>query len=317
MNQIYTLIILVLALLLDITIGEPPLKLHPVVWIGKLIKHLEQYCHGNTPQIEKIKGAILALSIIIIATLIPWIILKLTETYLGTYAYIIISAIILKPTFALKSMKKHTLPIAQALEKNNKQQARVLLSRVVRRNPWKLTDQQVISATVETIAEGTVDGITSPLFYYIILGVPGAIIQRTINTLDSMIGYKDEYYKNIGWFSAKLDTIINYIPARLTALTIMLAALLLNKDFKLSLKTALTDHKHTESLNAGWPMSAMAGALKIQLEKPGYYTLGKPIQELSQKHIYQALQIMYLSTLLFILLTLSLTILTTVLLQNL
>jgi adenosylcobinamide-phosphate synthase len=214
-------------------------------------------------------------------------------------------------------MKKHTLPIAQALEKNNKQQARVLLSRVVRRNPWKLTDQQVISATVETIAEGTVDGITSPLFYYIILGVPGAIIQRTINTLDSMIGYKDEYYKNIGWFSAKLDTIINYIPARLTALTIMLAALLLNKDFKLSLKTALTDHKHTESLNAGWPMSAMAGALKIQLEKPGYYTLGKPIQELSQKHIYQALQIMYLSTLLFILLTLSLTILTTVLLQNL
>lgn len=314
MNQIYTnLTILALALLIDITIGEPPHKIHPVVWIGKVINHLEPHCHANTPQTEKIKGTIMALSVITITTTTSWIILKLTQTYLGTYAYIIISALILKPTFALKSMKKHTLPIAQALEKNNKQQARILLSRVVRRNPWKLTDQQIISATIETIAEGTVDGITSPLFYYIILGTPGAIIQRTINTLDSMVGYKDKYYKNIGWFSAKLDTIINYIPARLTALTIILAALLLNKNHKLSLKTILTDHKKTESLNAGWPMSAMAGALEIQLEKPGHYTLGKSIQELTPKHIHQALHIMYLSTLLFILLTLPLTILITTL----
>jgi len=316
MNQIYTnLTILALALLIDITIGEPPNKIHPVVWTGKLIKHLEHYCHANTPQLEKIKGTIMALTVITITTTTSWIILKLTKTYLDTYAYIIISALILKPTFALKSMKKHTLPIAQTLEKNDKQQARILLSRVVRRNPWKLTDQQIISAAIETIAEGTVDGITSPLFYYIILGIPGAIIQRTINTLDSMIGYKDEYYKNIGWFSAKLDTIINYIPARLTALTIILAALLLNKDYKLSLKTTLTDHKKTESLNAGWPMSAMAGALKIQLEKPGHYILGKPIQELTTKHIHQALHIMYLTTLLFILITLPLTILTNTPLQ--
>ncbi len=303
MNQPYTsIIILTLALLIDITIGEPPLKIHPVVWIGKLINYLEQYCHGGTPNTEKIKGAIMALSVITLTGLTSWLILKLTEVYLGIYAYIIISALLLKTTFALKSMKTHTLPIAQALEKNDTQYARILLSRVVRRNPWKLTNEQVISATIETIAEGIVDGITSTLFYYSLFGIPGAIIQRTINTLDSMVGYKDEYYKNVGWFSAKLDTIANFIPARLTTIMITLAALILKKDYKLSLKTALTNHKNTESLNAGWPMSAMAGALRIQLEKPGYYTLGKPLQKLTPKHIHDALRIMYISTILFIIL---------------
>ncbi|MGB9728411.1 MAG: cobalamin biosynthesis protein [Thermoprotei archaeon] len=301
MNSFHTsIIILVLAVLIDILFGEPPLKVHPVVWVGRLIKYLERYCHGGSTQLEKIKGTMMAISVIIISITITYIALKIVQSYLGLYGYIIIASIIFKTTFSIRSMKDHIKPIAISYEKNNKEKAKVLLSRVVRRNPWQLTDEQIISAAIETTAEGIVDGITSALFYYSILGIPGAIMQRVINTLDSMVGYKDEYYKNVGWFSAKLDTIINFIPARLTAITIVLASLILKKDYKLSFKIALTDHKNTESLNAGWPMSAMAGALRIQLEKPGHYKLGIPMQKLKPELIYDALNIMYTSTTLFI-----------------
>ncbi len=301
MNSFYIgIIILILAIFIDVLFGEPPLKIHPVVWIGKLIRYLERYCHGGNAQLEKIKGTIMAISIIIISITTSYIILKIAQSYLGLYGYIIIASIILKTTFSIRSMKDHIKPIVISYEKNDKEKARILLSRVVRRNPWQLTDEQIISAAIETTAEGIVDGITSALFYYSILGIPGAIMQRVVNTLDSMVGYKDEYYKNVGWFSAKLDTIINFIPARLTAITIILASLILKKDYKLSFKIALTNHKNTESLNAGWPMSAMAGALRIQLEKPGHYKLGIPMQKLKPELIYDALNIMYTSTTLFI-----------------
>ena len=128
--------------------------------------------------------------------------------------------------------------------------------------------------------------------------VPGAVAFRSVNTLDSMVGYKDLDHINIGWFSAKMDTIANYLPARLTAILMMMAALLLRENWRESWRILQRDRKNTASVNAGWTISAMAGALNIQLEKPSFYKIGDNT-DLSPIHITKALRIMMLTAILF------------------
>jgi len=294
--------ILAIAFIIDIVFCEPPPKIHPVVWIGKVIGFLDRYCHCGKPLIEKFRGCLMALLSIFLASIATLVILEFSRYFLGIYGYVLVSALILKTMFGFRSMREHVVPIIDACKLGDMKRAREMLSKVVRRDVWKLDDNQVISAAIETIAEGTVDGVTSTLFYYGLFGVIGAVVQRVVNTLDSIVGYKDEYYRNVGWFSAKLDTIFNFVPARVTALIIALSALVLGKNYRDSFRIALHDHKRTESINAGWPMAAMAGALDVQLEKPGHYKLGIPRRKLTPELIYNALHIMYLSTILFIML---------------
>jgi len=174
-----------------------------------------------------------------------------------------------------------------------------LLPFIVRRNPDGLTKQNIISAAVETIAEGTTDGITSPFFYYALVGVPGAVVFHAINTLDSMVGYKDQKHINIGWFSAKMDTIVNYVPARFTAVLMVLASMVLGHNWKNAWSILQRDKEVTVSPNAGWTISAMAGALGIQLEKVGHYKIGDN-NDLKPSHIKKALQIMLGTSVLFV-----------------
>jgi adenosylcobinamide-phosphate synthase len=195
-------------------------------------------------------------------------------------------------------MRQYTLPVADCLENEEYDKAKELLPFIVRRDPTGLNKQHIISAAVETIAEGTTDGITSPFFYFALFGVPGAVVFRVINTLDSMVGYKDQNHINIGWFSAKMDTIANYIPARLTAVLMVVAARLLKENWRKSWKILQRDKKNTESLNAGWTLSAMAGALNVRLEKPGFYRIGDS-KDVSSTHIIRALRIMLLTAILF------------------
>jgi len=292
-------LIFALALLIDFTVGEPPDKLHPTVWMGRVIARLKPKTKSKNSRMEKLNGISLGLFIITLFTFPVYFILPLVQRYLGLVLYIILAAILLKPTFAIKCMEHYILPIAKAIEQGNIDEARQLLPYIVRRDPRKLDEQQIVSAAVESIAEGTVDGITSPFFYFAIFGVPGAIAFRAINTLDSMVGYKDPEHANIGWFSARLDTIANYIPARLTALLMIVAAWLLHESWRDAWRILNRDKGKTESLNAGWTMSTIAGALNIQLEKPSFYTLGDDYNTLSPKHVLQALRIMKLTTYLF------------------
>jgi adenosylcobinamide-phosphate synthase len=294
------LLVLALALFIDFLFGDPPDKVHPTVWMGNFIAFLKPKLKSRNPKIEKIKGALLCLFTIIVFALPAYLLLVLIQQHLGLVAYIIVAAIILKPTFAVKYMEHYTLPIAKAVEKGETSEAKLLLPYIVRRNPEKLDEKQVISAAVESIAEGTVDGITSAIFYFVLFGVPGAIAFRAINTLDSMVGYKDPEHANIGWFSAKMDTIANYIPARLTAFLMIIAAWMLQKNWKKAWRTLKSDKRKTESLNAGWPMATMAGALNVRLEKPDFYILGdEGSNDPMPNHISQALQIMKLTTILF------------------
>ncbi|MGD9131114.1 MAG: cobalamin biosynthesis protein [Candidatus Bathyarchaeota archaeon] len=293
-----SLLIFVLAFLIDLVFGELPDRIHPTLWMGKITDYLKPKLKNEKPSIEKINGVLLCLLLIILFAVPAYFVLFWVREFLGWLPYILASAIILKTSFAIKCMKQYTLPVADAVEKGDYDRAKQLLPFIVRRSPKELTERHIISAAVETIAEGTTDGITSPFFYFALFGVPGAVAFRVVNTLDSMVGYKDRAHINIGWFSAKTDTIANYLPARLTAILMMLAALLLRENWRESWRILQRDRENTASVNAGWTISAMAGALNIQLEKPGFYKIGDN-NDLSPIHVTKALRIMTLTAILF------------------
>ena len=145
----------------------------------------------------------------------------------------------------------------------------------------------------------TVDGVTGPLFYFALFGIPGAFVYRVINTIDSMIGYKTEMFRNLGWFGANCDTILNYLPSRITGLVMVLASMLLGNDWKQSYEILKKDSRKTSSPNAGYPMAALAGALDTKFQKVDHYTIGNGSIYLSIKHVYSAIVLMKVTTILF------------------
>jgi len=290
--------IFALAFLLDLVLGEYPDGIHPTVGIGKIISYLKPKLKSKNPKVEKANGVLLLVVVALLASLPVFLGLWMVRSWLGSIPYIIVGAILFKSTFAIRCMRKYTVPIAKALKGGDLDGARKFLPYIVRRDPNSLNERQIISAAVESIAESTTDGITAPFFFYAFLGVPGAFVYRVINTLDSMVGYKNEELRNIGWFSAKMDTLVNYVPARLTAVLMVAASALLREDAGESWRILKRDKNNTASPNAGWTISAMAGELNTQLAKPGYYALGDD-HEISADHIFKALRIMTLTAALF------------------
>jgi adenosylcobinamide-phosphate synthase len=294
-----SILIFTLAFLIDLVFGEYPDRIHPTIGIGKLISYFKRKSKNANPKIEKANGVLMALTIMLIAALPVFLLLFWLRTLpYGEILYIIVGAILFKATFAIRGMGQYTKPIAAALKQNDLAGARKWLPYIVRRDPNTLNERQIISAAVESIAESTTDGITAPFFFFALLGVPGAFAYRVINTLDSMVGYKNVENRNIGWFSAKLDTYANYIPSRLTAYLMVAASFLLREDWRESYRILQRDKHKTASPNAGYTISAMAGALNIQLEKQGYYTLGDD-HGISAEHISKALRVMTLTAALF------------------
>jgi adenosylcobinamide-phosphate synthase len=291
-----------LAFLIDLVLGEYPDRIHPTIGIGKLIIYLKKKAKNSNPKVEKANGVLMALAIMLVFALPVFVLLFFLRTLpfpFGEVLYIVFGAILFKATFAVSGMGQYTKPIAAALKNRDLAGSRKWLPYIVRRDPNTLNERQIISAAVESIAESTTDGITAPFFFYAIFGVPGAFAYRVINTLDSMVGYKNEEYRNIGWFSAKLDTIANYIPARITAYFMVAAAMLLGEDWRESWQILQRDKHKTASPNAGFTISAMAGALNIQLEKQGCYKLGDDHGSISHEDIGKALRMMTLTAALF------------------
>ena len=281
---------------IDWIIGDPPNKYHPVAWLGQLIGFFLPRLKGSS---ERAKGTILAISLVIMVALAVHCIVYASEYLAGLFELLIVSAIIFKITIAMKGMELHTKAIMNCLEACDLKATRHNLSMIVRRKTDELDEQHILSATIECISESTVDGITGPIFYYSLFGPAGAFAYRAINTLDSMVGYPDDYFKDIGWMSARLDTAANYIPARVTAFLMVISAKILGADWKNSLDILHRDHDKTFSLNAGYPMATMAGALRIRLEKIGHYTLGDNQEPVTVEKCKKAISIMKLTTLLF------------------
>jgi adenosylcobinamide-phosphate synthase len=291
-------LIFLFAFLIDAILGEYPDRIHPTIGIGKIIAYLKPKAKNANPKIEKANGVLLAITIMLVFSLPVFLLLFWLRSTFGSIPYIIVGAVLFKATFAVKGMGQYTKPIASALKKNDLGEARKWLPFIVRRDPNTLNERQIISAAVESIAESTTDGITAPFFFFALFGVPGALAYRVVNTLDSMVGYKNVENKNIGWFSAKLDTVANYIPARLTAYLMVAASFLLKENWRESWHILQRDKRKTVSINAGWTISAMAGALNTQLEKQGSYILGDD-HGISPEHIPRALRVMAVTSVLF------------------
>ena len=299
---------LLLAILIDSIVGEPfgpphwkpPYPYHPTYWIGVLVSKVKWYFKSSRPTLEKIGGTLLALMLIAAFTVPIFFVLNLLK-FFNIFLYIVVAAFLLKLTFAVKMEKEYALRAVQLLREGDIAQGREMVSMWSRRDVKNLNSPQIVSAVIESMAENLADFKLSPFFYFGLFGVPGAFACKVINILDATIGFKDPVNVNVGWFSAVLDTIVNYIPQRLSTFLIILASAILREDYKNSWKIARRDKSKIKSINHGWPIAAMAGALRVKLEKPGYYAVGDEIEELTLKHINRALRIRDITILLFFL----------------
>lgn len=288
------IIIVVIALVLDLVFGELPVKIHPVVWMGNLIDFFKGYLIGYR---NKSSGMILTFAVVLIFTLATYVLLYLIAfNYL---VYIFISALILSTTFAIKTL----LSAVEGIEADisvDIVKARKSMSYLVSRNTDELSSEEIVSAAIETLTENITDSIIAPLFYTYIFSLPGAVAYRVVNTLDAMVGYKNPENIEIGWFPAKTDDILNYIPARVTGIFIVLAAALLGLRWKSAYIIMMRDARNPDSPNSGFPMAAAAGALGIKLKKIGHYEIGDDINPLSPDVIFEAVAISKLTAALFL-----------------
>ena len=298
-----SVVIVAFALLLDFLVGDPKTRYHPTAWIGKLIASLVPFAKSNSVRKELI-GGILRVRVIVVTVCTVLVVLDigislLTIDIVSLIVSIAVGSILLKTTIAIRGMQKHALAVVDAVEKGDLGSARNHLSMIVKRDTKNLDKNHILSGVLESVSENTVDGVTGPLFYYAIFGLPGAFVYRAINTIDSMVGYKTTIFKNVGWFGAKCDTVLNYAPSRLTGLVMILGALILGYNWKESLYIMRRDSRKLESPNAGFPMAVLAGALGTRLEKMNYYTIGNGSIEFTKSHVTSAVALMKVSSILF------------------
>ncbi len=298
-----SIIIIAFALGIDFAFGDPKNKYHPTAWIGTLIAKLIPLARNKNRYVEKLGGifvvAITVEVVVVLLLILDFGISLVTIDWINIVISVVVGIILLKTTIAIRGMEKHAKAVLKSLDEDNLDMARANLSMIVKRNTKNLDRNHIISGVLESISENTVDGITGPLFYYAIFGLPGAFVYRIINTADSMIGYKTDIFKNVGWFGATCDTILNYIPSRLTGLVMIISAAILQNNWKESYKIMIRDGKKTESLNAGYTMAALAGALETKFEKVNHYELGDGNVMLTREHVNSALAMMKLTSILF------------------
>jgi len=293
------LLSIVLAYGLDLIFGDPGWLPHPVRGMGKLTGYLEKKLRGSISS-QILSGAVLAIAVVGLAYLGAFFAIRLAEQ-INRWAGFAISTVLIFTTLSSRSLSKEARSVYQSLKSGSIKDARKKLSLIVGRDTEALNQDEIIRATVETVAENSVDGIISPLFYAALGGAPLALAYKAINTLDSMVGYKNERYLYFGWFSARLDDVANYVPARLSILLVPLASLILRKRALNTLCTILRDGKKSPSPNAGIPEAAFAGALGIQLGGVNYYQgkrilkpiLGVEAKQREEEHIIEAIHLMW------------------------
>ncbi|MCQ1535443.1 cobalamin biosynthesis protein [Methanosarcina sp. KYL-1] len=298
-------LVLLLAAAIDIFLGEPPAAVHPVVWIGKLIGFFKKAAPKTH---RKLYGVGMALCCVLFASSLGYAVLYVANLQaVPAVLGLLIEAYFLKATFAIRCLLTPAREIYKNLEEDRFEKVKELLPIYVSRDPSKLTKTQMSSAVVESVSENYVDGILSPIFYYAIfgeLGLVAAYAFKAISTLDSMVGYKTEPYRELGYFSARSDDVLNWIPARISVIFILAAAiavaLIPGKEGRISplnsIKSALEDGMKTPSPNSGYPMAATAGALGVKLEKPNTYVLGAAYVPTEVKDIKRVSQLIAIAS---------------------
>ncbi|KKY01196.1 cobalamin biosynthesis protein CobD [Paraclostridium benzoelyticum] len=298
------ILVMFIAYLLDLIIGDPYSFPHPVRFIGNLIRFTEgkiRIIFKSKKQL-KIGGFLLWTITVGFTALVTNLILNLL--CINNIFYVIIASIILYTTLSTKCLADEAKKIYEVLKTGDIEKSRKQLSYIVGRDTTSLNENEIIRATVETVAENTVDGIISPMMYGFIGGPVLAMAYKAINTLDSMVGYKNEKYGDIGFASAKIDDIANFIPARITPFFMMIASFILGFNSKKSIKIAMRDRKNHKSPNCAYAEGAVAGALEVQLGGTNMYfgekvykpTIGDKDRELEAEDILRTNKIMYLTS---------------------
>ena len=290
--------ILPIALLIDLVIGEYPAPLHPVVWLGQVISWELKLAPRQGQVVQLTYGIVIVVFTMALFAVPVYYLLSYLKG-INIWAYVVVAALLLKSSFSLKELHRATFKIKSLLDAGNLKKARAEVGYLVSRDTQNLDEPHLISATVEVAAESTTDSLVAPLFYFLLLGVPGAIAYRVVNTFDARIGYRGEY-EYLGKFAARLDDVLNFIPARVSGILLVVAAYLSRKDRRKAWQVMLHDHAKTASPNAGWSMSAAAGALGVQLNKLGYYKLGNPDKPLSGAFIPSAMKLVEVSAILWV-----------------
>ncbi len=302
---------ILLGYLIDLIIGDPQSFPHPVRWIGQLISWMEKRLRPllKSPMGQRATGTVLAfltVSIVFCVSYGALIVAALIHPFLRGLLEVIMAWWVL----ATSSLGSEAEKVRNLLRNRNLPGARRQVAMLVSRDTKTLDASGVARAAVETVAENFSDGVAAPLFFLILGGPAAAMAYKAVNTLDSMVGYKNEDYLYFGWFSARLDDWINWIPARLSAVFVWIGARLMHLDWRASLRITLRDRLNHASPNSGYPESAFAGALGIQMGGPSSYfgvishkpTIGDPIHPISFPTIKQAYGLMYISSLVAIIL---------------
>lgn len=298
----------VIAIIIDLILGDPHWLPHPVIFIGKLINIIENKIRARASNDKMLKylGGLMVIIVALVCFLLPGLLLVITWRIKPLFH--IINIIILWTTIAAKCLKDESMKVYYALENNDISLARKFTSYIVGRDTKNLEEKQLIRATVETVAENTSDGVIAPLFYSILGGAPLAMMYKGINTMDSMVGYINEPYTHLGFFPAKTDDVFNYLPARITGFIMCITALFMKASIFKSFKIMIRDRKNHKSPNCAYPEAAVAGILKVQLggnntyfgkvvEKP---TIGDKLREIRKEDIISVNKIMLLTEFLFI-----------------
>ena len=267
MNALVTLLT---AVTLDLLWGEPPARVHPVVWMGKLVAALER----RAPAGERARlayGACLV-PVVLLSTALPawWL-----ERALGRLGLVraILLGVCLKPAFAVRELFRAAERVGVALEAGDVTAAREWLTWLVSRDTRELDAPLLAAAALESVAENASDSAVAPLLCFGLFGLAGAMVYRAANTMDAMLGYRTERYEHLGKVAARLDDALNLLPARLTGALIVCAAAVTGDSAAEAWRVMRSDASRTASPNAGWPMAATAGALGVRLEKVGHYRL--------------------------------------------
>lgn len=283
---------LILALIIDLLCGDPPNNLHPVAWMGTFIAKFQRFRPHNNPIREFSFGALLTVTGAALVAGLGALAIK-PLAHLPKPVAVFAEAILLKATFSLQGLWKASGEVEAALQEENLEEARRLLSwHLVSRETAVLTAAEVAAATIESVAENSSDGTVAPLFAYAIGGLPLALAYRFVNTCDAMLGYRDPTREWLGKFPARLDDALNFIPARFSGWLIALAAPVADGSSQQSQQIMRRDGHTTDSPNAGVPMAAMAGALGVELEKVGQYQLGAGLRKPKTADISRARQLL-------------------------
>jgi adenosylcobinamide-phosphate synthase len=279
---------------LDLILGDPRWLPHPVRGIGLLISRLEGILR-KVPN-ERLGGWALVSGVLfaVITTVV------FTVRFGGT----VVAAFWIFTSLAVRSLDEESQKVIDALRRGDLAQARILVGHLVGRDTECLSEADIVRAIFETVAENMSDAIVAPLFYLAVLGVPGMVTYKAVNTMDSMIGYKNDRYIRFGWAAARLDDVANYIPARITAGLIVFGAAISRLRWRTAIRAILRDAQLQPSPNAGYPEAALAGALGVRLGGLNYYFgrpvqkpfLGDPIEELESKRFPQVRLLLYLVT---------------------